>query len=138
MLLELNYSGIRKRTKPGKDNLHQRQIANEGGGAFDLEIARAIAEADLELARVRRVQEGLTKRMAAVGSFERLKAFATKKGNAGPVQSNDASVASSAPVVLPGSGQSLTDASGHVFSFGAASFPKVAGLRGSGSACISF
>jgi hypothetical protein len=54
-----------------------RQIASEGN--FDLEPALIIAEAELELARVRRVQIGLTERVSAMGSFAPPKRFSTRK-----------------------------------------------------------
>jgi hypothetical protein len=54
-----------------------RQIASDGD--FDLELARTVAEAELELARVSRVKVGLIERVSAMGGFEPPKHFATRK-----------------------------------------------------------
>ena len=54
-----------------------RDIAGDGADRVTLALARDAAEAELELARVRRVRVALIERMAAFGRFEAAKIFAS-------------------------------------------------------------
>jgi hypothetical protein len=58
--------------------LNERAIEIASDGDFRLEPALTVAEADLELVRVRRIEAGLTDRILALGSFEPPKLFAAK------------------------------------------------------------
>jgi hypothetical protein len=55
-------------------------VSDEPDLAFgDLGAARTVAEAELELARVRRIQHALIERVSAMGSLERPKDFTNRK-----------------------------------------------------------
>jgi hypothetical protein len=56
-----------------------RQIASDTKDEYDLEAARTVAEAELEIARVRRIKVGLIERVAVMGGFEPPKHFTSKK-----------------------------------------------------------
>jgi hypothetical protein len=56
-----------------------RQIAGDTADRFTMELARGAAEAELELARVRRVRTALIERVAALGRFDVPKRFASPK-----------------------------------------------------------
>jgi hypothetical protein len=55
------------------------QIASDTNGEFDLEPARTVAEAELELARVRRIEVGLIERVSVMGGFVPPKRFTSRK-----------------------------------------------------------
>jgi hypothetical protein len=55
------------------------QIAGDTNSELELEVARAAAEGDLDLARVRTVKAGLINRVTVTGSLVPPKQFATKK-----------------------------------------------------------
>jgi hypothetical protein len=59
-----------------------RQIAGDTQDKIVLELARDAAEAELELARVRRVKVALIERLAALGRFDAPKRFLSPKDEA--------------------------------------------------------
>jgi len=56
-----------------------RQIASDTNDEYDLEAARTVAEAELELARVRRIKVGLIERVSVMGGFVPPKHFSSQK-----------------------------------------------------------
>jgi hypothetical protein len=60
-------------------NVRAHEIAGDASDLISLELARTIAEAEFELARVRRVKVGLIERVAAFGRFDVPARFASPK-----------------------------------------------------------
>ena len=60
-------------------NVRAHEIAGDASDLISLELARTIAEAEFELARVRRVKVALIERVAALGRFDVPERFASPK-----------------------------------------------------------